>query len=64
MKLQTRINPPLPPDPVGDTLADCYIFLLRRLAEKVGTLAECSAEDTDFQVEYANASQEPKRDST
>lgn len=64
MKLRTRINPPLPPDPVGDALADCYMFLLRRLAEKPGTLAECSAEDRDLQVEYANAGQEPKRDPT
>ena len=36
---RTPLNRPLDPDPLGDALADCYAFLLRRLAEKNTTPA-------------------------
>jgi len=29
-----RDLPTFPPDPIGDALADCYMFLLRKLNEK------------------------------
>ncbi len=64
MKLRTQINPPLPPDSGGDALADCYKFLLRRLAEKRDVPAEFSAQDTDLQAEGANASREQEPVST
>ena len=34
MKLATKPKMTLPPDPIGDALADCYTFLLRKVEAK------------------------------
>ena len=36
MTLTRYDSPRLPPDPIGDALADCYTFLLRKLDAKSG----------------------------
>jgi hypothetical protein len=37
-----RPNRPLEPDPLGDALADCYDFLLARLAAKRAAQAQAN----------------------
>ena len=46
MSKKFGLNPDLPTDPVGDALADVYLFLLRKAAERKRQMAALSNNGT------------------
>jgi hypothetical protein len=62
MKAILDDNQTLPPDPVGDALADCYTFLLRRMREKSAAAAVAVLTPSNTHSDVADGAQADQPD--